>query len=234
MAGKRKERQGMILYYDHLMEAKESLTEQQQAKLLCALIDYAFHGEEAEDLQQETGMLFRLMKRAIDRDAQKYEDSCRKGSERASRSRAKAKAGEDGTERTDAVCIGQDVCECGEEGEDGAYAEGSECGEDGAYAEGCECGEDGEDGAACEEGEVRGVREVREARAAADNRTEQNQTKQNKTEQNKTKPNRAEPRRARGAPSSAFRGRRGDTGMTAATAAGGGVRIDQLPWLRAE
>lgn len=222
MAGKRRERQGMILYYDHLMEAKESLTEQQQAKLLCALIDYAFHGEEAEDLQQETGMLFRLMKRVIDRDAQKYEDSCRKGSERASRSRAKAKAGEDGAQRADAVCIGQDVCECGEEGEDGAYAEGSEC------------GEDGEDGAACEEGEVRGVREVREARAAADNRTEQNQTKQNKTEQNKTKPNRAELRRARGAPSSAFRGRRGDTGMTAATAAGGGVRIDQLPWLRAE
>ena len=197
MAGKRRERPGMILYYHHMKQAVEKLTTQELGELTRALYAYV-NGEETE-LGEKVGIFFGFMTDAIDRDNERYEETCERNRERARRNRHKTR-------------------DCAQEPEDGDVCGGAEA----ARCEGWERlnGVKGE------------VREVCELHDAAANQTEPNQTEPNQTEPNQTEPNPNKPKqkasRARGAPASAFYGRRGKGGRTATVT--GGVCGDPIPW----
>lgn len=89
----RKERPGVMLYFDVFRPLLNRLDNEKSGQLLRAVIDYAEHGEVHDDLDPLTGMAFDLIRPKIDHDAEKYEES-REQRQYAVYCREKQKAGE--------------------------------------------------------------------------------------------------------------------------------------------
>ncbi len=68
----RKQRPGVMLYFDTLCPALARLTNEQRGELLQGIVDYAQTGTIPE-LDGMTGMAFDLLRPGIDRDGEKYE-----------------------------------------------------------------------------------------------------------------------------------------------------------------
>lgn len=69
----RKQRPGVMLYFDTLCPALARLTNEQRGELLQGIVEYAQTGA-IPDLDGMTGMAFDLLRPGIDRDAERYED----------------------------------------------------------------------------------------------------------------------------------------------------------------
>ncbi len=89
----RKERPGVMLYFDVFRPLLNRLDNEKSGQLLRAVIDYAEHGEVHDDLDPLTGMAFDLIRPKIDHDAERYEES-REQRQYAVYCREKQKAGE--------------------------------------------------------------------------------------------------------------------------------------------
>lgn len=78
--GKRKERDAIIFLNDHLVMASEALSPHDCGRLLEMIRQYSIEGKET-DLTGESRIfrsLYVMMRRAQDRDIQKYEETCEK------------------------------------------------------------------------------------------------------------------------------------------------------------
>ncbi len=89
---KKKERPGVMLYFDSVRPALNRLDDTQCGQLFRAVVDYAEYGV-APELDALVGMVFDLLVPKIDRDAEKYEES-RQQRQYAVYCREKQKAGE--------------------------------------------------------------------------------------------------------------------------------------------
>lgn len=74
MRVKKKGRPGMVVYFD-LLPAIKRLSMEQRGELFTALLSYGATGEVTE-LDQMTGLIFDFIRPKIDRDAERYEESC--------------------------------------------------------------------------------------------------------------------------------------------------------------
>lgn len=90
--GERRERPGVMLYFDALRPAVKRLSDSQCGVLLRAVLDYAQFGELPE-LDPMTGMAFDMLAPKLDRDAQRYEES-RENRQYAAYVRERKKTGE--------------------------------------------------------------------------------------------------------------------------------------------
>ncbi len=68
------ERPGVMLYFDSIRPAVSRMSDEQAGVLLRAILDYAQYGELAE-LDAMEGMAFDMLRPAIDRDAERYEEA---------------------------------------------------------------------------------------------------------------------------------------------------------------
>ena len=68
----RKQRPGVMLYFDTLCPALARLTNEQRGELLQGIVGYAQSGTIPE-LDGMTGMAFDLLRPGIDRDGERYE-----------------------------------------------------------------------------------------------------------------------------------------------------------------
>ena len=92
MAGRKKDRPGVMLYFDSVRPALNRLDDTQCGQLFRAVVDYAEYGVVPE-LDALVGMVFDLLVPKIDRDAEKYEET-REQRQYAVYCREKQKAGE--------------------------------------------------------------------------------------------------------------------------------------------
>ena len=92
MAERKKERPGVMLYFDSVRPALNRLDDMKCGQLFRAVVDYAEYGE-IKDLDPLVGMAFDLLVPRIDRDAERYEES-REQRQYAVYCREKQKAGE--------------------------------------------------------------------------------------------------------------------------------------------
>lgn len=92
MVGRKKDRPGVMLYFDSVRPALNRLDDTQCGQLFRAVVDYAENGVSPE-LDALVGMVFDLLVPKIDRDAEKYEES-REQRQYAVYCREKQKAGE--------------------------------------------------------------------------------------------------------------------------------------------
>ena len=92
MAERKKDRPGVMLYFDSVRPALNRLDDTQCGRLFRAVVDYAEYGVIPE-LDALVGMVFDLLVPKIDRDAEKYEES-REQRQYAVYCREKQKAGE--------------------------------------------------------------------------------------------------------------------------------------------
>ena len=72
-------KKGFVLYYDYRKHLS-LLTDEERGKLLIALLDYGEHGTEPE-LEGAALMAFSFISGQMDRDAEKYAETCKKRSE---------------------------------------------------------------------------------------------------------------------------------------------------------
>ena len=73
-------KKGFLLYYDYRKHLS-LLSDAERGKLLMALLNYGERGDMPEDLDGMAFMAFSFITGQMDRDAQKYADTCRKRSE---------------------------------------------------------------------------------------------------------------------------------------------------------
>lgn len=73
-------KKGFLLYYDYRKHLA-LLSDEDRGKLLTALLNYGEHGDIPEDLGDMAYMAFSFITGQMDRDAEKYADTCRKRSE---------------------------------------------------------------------------------------------------------------------------------------------------------
>lgn len=73
-------KKGFLLYYDYRKHLA-LLSDEDRGKLLMALLNYGERGDMPEDLDGMAFMAFSFITGQMDRDAQKYADTCRKRSE---------------------------------------------------------------------------------------------------------------------------------------------------------
>ncbi|MCR5575687.1 MAG: DUF6291 domain-containing protein [Oscillospiraceae bacterium] len=92
MAERKKDRPGVMLYFDSVRPALNRLDDLQCGRLFRAVVDYAEYGTIPE-LEPLVGMAFDLLVPKIDRDAEKYEES-REQRQYAVYCREKQRAGE--------------------------------------------------------------------------------------------------------------------------------------------
>lgn len=92
MAERKKDRPGVMLYFDSVRPALNRLDDTQCGRLFRAVVDYAEYGVVPE-LDPLVGMVFDLLVPKIDRDAERYEES-REQRQYAVYCREKQKAGE--------------------------------------------------------------------------------------------------------------------------------------------
>ena len=92
MAERKKDRPGVMLYFDSVRPALNRLDDTQCGRLFRAVVDYAEYGVIPE-LDPLVGMVFDLLVPKIDRDAERYEES-REQRQYAVYCREKQKAGE--------------------------------------------------------------------------------------------------------------------------------------------
>ena len=92
MAERKKDRPGVMLYFDSVRPALNRLDDTQCGRLFRAVVDYAEYGVVPE-LDALVGMVFDLLVPKIDRDAERYEES-REQRQYAVYCREKQKAGE--------------------------------------------------------------------------------------------------------------------------------------------
>ena len=92
MAERKKDRPGVMLYFDSVRPALNRLDDTKCGQLFRAVVDYAEYGVVPE-LDALVGMVFDLLVPKIDRDAEKYEES-REQRQYAVYCREKQKAGE--------------------------------------------------------------------------------------------------------------------------------------------
>ncbi len=89
----RKERPGVMLYFDVFRPLLNRLDDKQCGQLLRMVIDYAEHGEVHDNPDPFLGMAFDLIRPKLDHDAERYEES-REQRQYAVYCREKRKAGE--------------------------------------------------------------------------------------------------------------------------------------------
>lgn len=89
----RKERPGVMLYFDVFRPLLNRLDDKQCGQLLRMVIDYAEHGEVHDNLDPLLGMAFDLIRPKLDHDAERYEES-REQRQYAVYCRKQRKAGE--------------------------------------------------------------------------------------------------------------------------------------------
>ena len=70
----RKQRPGVMLYFDTLCPALARLKNEQSGELLKGIVEYAMTGAIPE-LDDMAGMAFDLLRPGIDRDEERYEDT---------------------------------------------------------------------------------------------------------------------------------------------------------------
>ena len=92
MMGERRERPGVMLYFDALRPAISRMDDAQCGALLRAILDYAQFGETPE-LDALTGMAFDMLVPKIDRDSERYKEG-REQRQYAAYVREKKKTGE--------------------------------------------------------------------------------------------------------------------------------------------
>ena len=69
----RKQRPGVMIYFDSIRPALKRLDNEQCGALFRAVLDYSEYGE-IPDLEPMTGMVFDLLRPKLDRDAERYEE----------------------------------------------------------------------------------------------------------------------------------------------------------------
>lgn len=69
----RKQRPGVMIYFDSIRPALKRLDNEQCGTLFRAILDYS-EFEEISDLESMTGMVFDLLRPKLDRDAERYEE----------------------------------------------------------------------------------------------------------------------------------------------------------------
>ena len=69
----RKQRPGVMIYFDSIRPALKRLDNEQCGTLFRAVLDYSEYGE-IPDLEPMTGMVFDLLRPKLDRDAERYEE----------------------------------------------------------------------------------------------------------------------------------------------------------------
>ena len=74
----RKQRPGVILYFDTICPALERLSDAQCGRLLRGIVDYVQTGALPE-LDDATDIVFYLLRPALDRDGERYEKERRRG-----------------------------------------------------------------------------------------------------------------------------------------------------------
>ena len=92
MSEKRKERPGVMLYFDDIRPAINRLDPGQSGALLRSILDYAQYGAVPE-LDPMTSLVFEMLMPKLDRDAERYEES-REQRQYAVYAREKKKMGE--------------------------------------------------------------------------------------------------------------------------------------------
>ena len=73
-------KKGFLLYYDYRKHLA-LLSDEDRGKLLMALLNYGERGDMPEDLGDMAFMAFSFITGQMDRDAEKYAETCRKRSE---------------------------------------------------------------------------------------------------------------------------------------------------------
>ena len=76
----KKQRKSFVMYFDW-MDIFEMLSKEQCGALIMALLKYARYGIADENMPLELNVAFTIMRQAIDRDTQSYEDKCTRNAE---------------------------------------------------------------------------------------------------------------------------------------------------------